>query len=184
MNGMRGTLTLKQLRAALESSRPSIPDEEANVTTAAHAGGVAQGFMRIWMPCRLVCPSDEAEDAVIEALSAGAKENNVPVEVIDVRPAPAERLEAVTARVTDWKGRPETRAPDFVPTLLILRGFDVFGDKQHEDPTYPFRSDFQFDEAFRWVFLGRDRKRMSFLFNSCERPLYHAAMDITPAAWR
>ncbi|MDZ3798093.1 MAG: hypothetical protein U0T03_04745 [Xanthomonadales bacterium] len=71
-----------------------------------------------------------------------------------------------------------------VPTMLILCGFDFFGDEANEDPTYPFRSDFQFDRKFLWLFIGRDAARMRFLFGSYRRPLYQAAGDITPNDWR
>ena len=158
--------------------------EDAMAVAAEQAREVARKFTTLWMPSRVVCPSEDEEEAVVEALSTAAIQRGVPVETIDLRPAPAERLEAVTARLAGWRGRPETRDPTFVRSLLILRGFDVFGDEQHEEPTYPFRSNFQFDEEFRWVFLGRNGERMRFLFNSYERPLYLAAMDITPESWR
>ncbi|MEN1925042.1 hypothetical protein [Luteimonas qiangzhengi] len=158
--------------------------EDAMAVVVAQAHEVARGFTTLWMPSQVVCPSEIAEEAVVRALSTAALQRDVPFETIDLRPAPAERLEAVTARLAGWRGRPETRDPTFVRSLLILRGFDVFGDEQHEEPTYPFRSNFQFDEEFRWVFLGRNDERMRFLFSSYERPLYLAAMDITPEAWR
>ena len=59
-----------------------------------------------------------------------------------------------------------------------------FGDDTHEGPTYPFRSQFQFDQKFLWLFIGRDASRMRFLFGSYRRPLYQAAGDITPEDWR
>ena len=71
-----------------------------------------------------------------------------------------------------------------MPMLLILRGFDVFGDDAHEAPTYAFRSEFQFDQKFLWLFIGRDAARMQFLFGTYRRPLYQAASDITPEEWR
>lgn len=147
----------------------------------AQATELARIFMGLWMPSRIVCPSESAEIAVLEAFAVGAQANAVPVEVIDLRSEPAERLAALTARLADWNSGP-THNPQATPTLLILQGFDVFGDKRHEEPTYPFRSKFQFDEFFRWVFVGRDPERMDFLFNSYDRPLYRAAIDITPAA--
>lgn len=134
-------------------------------------------------PARLVCPSDEAEQAVIDAVSQAAGERGLLVEVIDLRPAPAERLDAVTARLVGWKRVTGDGEPD-APTLLILRGFDVFGDDTHDAPTYPFRSKFQFDRQFLWLFVGRDASRMRFLFASYRRLLYQAAGDITPEAWR
>jgi hypothetical protein len=133
-------------------------------------------------PARLVCPSDEAEQVVVDAVTRAAVARGIPVEVIDVRSAPAERLDAVTARLKT--SRRETAYDGFVPTLLILRGFDVFGDDTHDEPTYPFRSEFQFDERFLWLFVGRDASRMRFLFGSYQHPLYHAAGDITPEDWQ
>lgn len=130
-------------------------------------------------PARLICPSNEAELAVVEAMTQASAARGIPVEVIDLRPAPAERLDAVTALC----GR-GSKERDAMPTLLILRGFDVFGDDTHEAPTYPFRSEFQFDKKYLWLFIGRDATRMRFLFGSYRRPLYQAADDITPDAWR
>lgn len=103
---------------------------------------------------------------------------------VDLRPAPAERLNAVTARLDGWKGGTADNAPSTLLALLILRGFDVFGDDTHDGPTYPFRSKFQFDQKFLWLFVGRDTSRMRFLFDSHQRPLYDAAGEITPEDWR
>jgi hypothetical protein len=133
-------------------------------------------------PARLVCPSDEAEQAVIDAVIRAATARGIPSEVIDLRPAPAERLDAVTARLDTNESRASDPTPP--PTLLILRGFDVFGDDDHDAPTYPFRSEFQFDQKFLWLFIGRDWRRMHWLFGSYRRPLYHAADNITPPVWR
>lgn len=82
-------------------------------------------------PARLVCPSGEAEQAVVDAVSQAAAALGIPVEVIDLRPAPAERLDAVTARLDGWHGSLDRNA-DTSPTLLILRGFDVFGDDDRD----------------------------------------------------
>lgn len=49
------------------------------------------------LPARIVCPSDEAEQAVVDADARAAAVRGIPVEVIDVLPAPAERLDAVMA---------------------------------------------------------------------------------------
>ena len=158
-------------------------------TLAAIATRVAGGFLHhlapaFRPPARLVCPSDEAEQAVVDAVAQAAAQRGIPVEVIDLRPAPAERLDAVTARLDGWGSRAVADTPDAIPTLLILRGFDVFGDDTHDGPTYPFRSEFQFDRKFLWLFVGRDASRMWFLFGSYRRPLYQAAGDITPEDWR
>lgn len=135
-------------------------------------------------PTRLVCPSDEAEQAVINAVTQAAVARGIPVEVVDLSPAPAERLNAVTARLDGWENRAADHAPVPMPTLLVLRGFDAFGDDTHDGPTYPFRSKFQFDRKFLWLFVGRDALRMRFLFDSHSRPLYRAAGEITPEDWR
>lgn len=135
-------------------------------------------------PARLICPSDEAERAVLDAMIQAAAVHGIPVEVIDLRPAPNERLDAVTARLDGWENSPLAGASDAAPVLLILLGFDVFGDEEHDTPTYPFRSKFQFDRKFLWLFVGRDAARMRFLFGSYRRPLYQAASDITPVDWQ
>ena len=150
---------------------------------------VARGFIHhlapaFRPPARLVCPSDEAEQAIVDVVTKAATVRGIPVEVIDLRPAPAECLDAVTARLDGWRSGSVDRDTDTLPTLLILRGFDVFGDDTHDGPTYPFRSEFQFDRKFLWLFIGRDASRMRFLFGSYRRPLYQAASDITPESWR
>lgn len=165
----------------------SIPPAGVPRTLQAIADKVAGNFIHrlapaFRPPAHLGCPSDAAEQAVVEAVTRAAVARGIPVEVIDVRPAPAKRLDAVTARLGP-SGR-ETADDGPVPTLLILRGFDVFGDDTHDRPTYPFRSEFQFDEKFLWLFVGRDASRMRFLFGSYQRPLYHAASEITPEDWR
>ncbi len=150
---------------------------------------VAQGFIHhlapaFRPPARLVCPSEAAEQAVIDAVIEAARARGIPSEVVDLRPAPAERLAAVTARLDGWRSMALDGPCDHPPTLLILRGFDVFGDDAQDGPTYPFRSQFQFDQKFLWLFIGRDWRRMAWLFGSYRRPLYDAAGDITPAEWR
>lgn len=152
---------------------------------AARAAQVAETFMAFGMPSRVVCPSDEAKAALIAAISTRAKEASTALEVVEFGSEPVARLESVTRRLAGWQGRSSARwGENFVPTILVLSGFDVFGSKQSEAPVYPFRSTFQFDDEFRWFFLGSSRKRMDFLFNSYERPLYRAAMDLTPREWR
>ena len=163
----------------------SSPEEDLTQIVAT----IAQGFIHhlapsFRPPARLVCPSDVAEQAVIDAVIQAATARGIPVEVIDLRPAPTERLDAVTARLDGWRSVALDGDPGMVPTLLILRGFDVFGDDDHDAPTYPFRSQFQFDRKFLWLFIGRDWERMWWLFGSYRRPLYQAAGDITPPVWR
>lgn len=150
---------------------------------------LAQGFIHhlapaFRPPARLVCPSDAVEHAVIDAVIQVATSRDIPSEVIDLRPAPSERLEAVTARLGGWKMRPTQVEAPAMRTLLVLRGFDVFGDDDNDAPTYPFRSKFQFDCKFLWLFIGRDWQRMWWLFGSHRRPLYEAAVDITLPEWR
>lgn len=147
------------------------------------AGDFIHRLAPAWRPpARLVCPSEEAEQAVVDAVTRAAAARGIPVEVIDVRPAPAERLDAITARLGTSEG--ETGDNGLIPTLLILRGFDVFGDDIHDGPTYPFRCEFQFDGNFLWLFIGRNASRMDFLFCSYQRPLYQAAGNITPKDWQ
>lgn len=67
---------------------------------------------------------------------------------------------------------------------MALDVFDLLEGAGHDAPTYPFRSAFQFDENFRWLFLGRVWHRLQRLFGSYRLPLYHAASDITPPLWR
>jgi len=133
-------------------------------------------------PARLVAPTEEAELAVVDAVILEAANRGIPTEVIDLRPAPEELLDQVTGRLEEF--RPSQEPSDQMPTLLILRGFDVFGDDAHSEPTYPFRSKFQFDTSHLWLFLGRDASRMQWLFASYDRPLYRSAADITPKSWR
>ena len=133
-------------------------------------------------PARLVCPSDEAEQAVVDAVTHAAAARRIRVDVIDVRPAPAERLDAITARLKTTESETTENGP--MPVLLMFLGFDVFGDETRDAPTYPFRSIFQFDRKFLWLFIGRDPVRMRFLFGNDRRPLYLAAVDITPRDWQ
>jgi hypothetical protein len=135
-------------------------------------------------PARVICPSDEAEQALIVAMTQAADAQGMPSEVIDLRPAPAERLDAITARLDGWRSGAASSSDQTAQRLLILLGFDAFGDDTQDAPTYPFRSNFQFDRKFLWLFVGRDASRMRFLFESYRRPLYGAAGDITPDDWQ
>lgn len=176
-------------------SRIMSPDENSAQpvrelhTLEAVAAQVAGNFLHHLVPAfrppaRLVCPTAEVEHAFVDILTRLATAREIPVEDIDLRPAPAQRLGAVTARLGGWRSQPLDDTPDTNPTLLILRGFDAFGDNKHDGPTYPFRSKFQFDRKFLWLFIGRDWRRMRWLFGSHRRPLYQAAGDITPEDWR
>lgn len=133
-------------------------------------------------PARLVTPTEEAELAVIDAVVLEAADRGIPTEIVDLRPAPAELLHQVTERLKEFRQGQD--AGDEMPTLLILRGFDVFGDEAQNGPTYPFRAKFQFDRSHLWLFLGRDASRMRWLFGSYARPLYESTVDITPKPWR
>ena len=171
------------------SDREDFRMAAATPALEAIAERLAGGFINhltptLGVPARLVCPSDEAEQAIVNAMTRAATAQGIPVEVIDLRPAPAERLGAVTARLDGWESGAADSGDSPVQALLILRGFDVLGDDAHDGPTYPFRSKFQFDQKFLWLFVGRDASRMRFLFDSHRRPLYHAAGDITPDDWQ
>lgn len=150
---------------------------------------VANGFIHrlapaFRPPARLTCPSDEAEQVVVDTVTLVAAARGIAVEQIDLRPASAERLDAITARLNEGHDSQDCDIDSSPPVLLILRGFDVFGDENHDAPTYPFRSLFQFTQTYLWLFVGRDAARMSFLFSNYRRPLYQAAADITPEDWR
>ena len=133
-------------------------------------------------PAYLACPDDACAQAVLRAVGPVSAANGVPMEVIDLRPAPAERLSGVTARLAGIDGvRHRLEAPPI--RLLVLEGFDRMEGPDNDAPTYPFRSWFQFDQDHLWLFLGRDWHRLSRLFVRYRLPLYHAATDLTPARW-
>lgn len=164
----------------------SIPKAASTRMLEEIAERLAAGFIHqvFRLPARLVCPSDEAEQSVVDAMTRAATQQGIPIEIVDLRLAPAERLNAVTTRLDGWeRGAPQNH-PGSPLTLLILRGFDVFGDDTQDGPIYPFRSKFQFDRKFLWLFVGRDISRMRYLFGSRQRPLYSAAADITPENWQ
>lgn len=153
--------------------------------TARLAGGFIHRLTPLLgTPARVICPSDEAEQALVVAMTQAAAAQGMTAEVIDLRPAPAERLGAITARLDGWQSGAANSDDQAVQRLLILLGFDAFGDDTQDGPTYPFRSKFQFDRKFLWLFVGRDASRMRFLFDSYRRPLYRAAGDITPDDWQ
>jgi hypothetical protein len=134
-------------------------------------------------PGYVACPNDEAEHEVIFAITAAAEGRGVETEVVDLRPAPAARLAEVTSRLCGFEGyRQRTKHPQ--PHLLILIGFDLLEGRDNDEPTYPFRSKFQFDRDFVWLFVGRDWQRLGRLFGSYSLPLYNAASDLTPESWR
>lgn len=140
-------------------------------------------FPSFRMPCFLACPDDLHAQAIMVAIAQAAVAKGVATEVIDLRPAPAELLDGVTQRLCGFEGRRDQKQAAPV-RVLALEGFDLLEGPGNDGPTYPFRSRFQFDEDFRWLFLGRDWHRLRRLFGSYRHPLYHAASDITPPPWR
>lgn len=73
------------------------------------AAAIARTFMTLWLPSKFVCPTEAAELAVVKALADGARSATVTAEVIDLRPAPAGRLGAITARLNEWPGREQVQ---------------------------------------------------------------------------
>jgi len=126
-------------------------------------------FPSFRIPGFLTCPDDLCAQAVLAAVERAAIAKGVSMEVIDLRPAPAELLDAVTQRLCGFEGqRVRNQAP--AVQVLALDGFDLLEGPSHDGPTYPFRSQFQFDEDFRWLFLGRDWRRLRRLFGSYRLP--------------
>jgi hypothetical protein len=134
-------------------------------------------------PAFLACPDDLCAKAVLAAVTRAAGARGVATEIIDLRPAPAELLGRVTERLCGFEGRRKRKDAPAI-SVLALDGFDLLEGVDNDRPTYPFRSEFQFDEDFRWLFLGRDWGRLRRLFGTYRLPLYHAASDLTPEPWR
>ena len=134
-------------------------------------------------PSFLACPNDEIATITLDAITRAAKSKGVTSEIIDLRPAPADLLNGVTARLHDLDASRHGVAPH-CRRLLVLEGFDRLEGRNHDEPTYPFRSKFQFDARYLWLFVGRDWRRLSRMFHDRRLPLYHAASDITPEPWR
>ncbi|KGO99843.1 hypothetical protein [Novilysobacter defluvii] len=132
-------------------------------------------------PGFLGCPS-ECWGAFLTSLDRAVSQRGVEVEVVDLRPAPAEALDEVTARITASNRR--RAEPVTQRTLLVLLGFDLLEGHDRDAPIYPFRSEFQFDERHVWLFMGQDRSRLARLFHNRKLPLYLAAQDLTPPEWR
>lgn len=142
---------------------------------------VHQLFPSLVHPGFLGCPT-ECWGTFLRSLEKAVTERGVEMEVVDLRPAPAEALNEVTARITASnrrRGEPLTHR-----TLLVLLGFDLLEGHEREGPIYPFRSEFQFDERHIWLFMGQDRSRLARLFHNRKLPLYLAAQDLTPPEWR
>ena len=134
-------------------------------------------------PAFLACPDDLCAKAVLAAITHAAGARGVATEIIDLRPAPGELLDGITKRLCGFEGRRERKGVPAV-SVLVLDGFDLLEGVDQDGPTYPFRSEFQFDEDFRWLFLGRDWGRLRRLFGTYRLPLYQVASDLTPESWR
>jgi hypothetical protein len=162
---------------------PPLSAETAILIDRVTAEYVHRLFPEFRMPAFVSCPDDTCAQALLAAITGAANAKGVDTEVIDLRPAPAERLGGVTERLCDIPGRPagEERPPR---RLLALVGFDLLEGKENEAPTYPFRSKFQFDRDYVWLFVGLDWQRLRRLFGTYRLPLYSAASDLTPEPWR
>lgn len=148
------------------------------------AGEFVHGlFPSFRMPAFLACPDDACTRAVLAAIAQAATTKGVAMEVVDLSPAPAERLASVTARLCGFH-RQSCGEDAPAVRVLALDGFDLLEGEDNDAPIYPFRSQFQFDEDYRWLFLGRNWQRLRRLFGSYRLPLYHAASDLTPEPWR
>lgn len=140
-------------------------------------------FPSLRSPAYLACPDDESAERCRAAIAAAAKKRRVKTELVDLRPAPAARLDSITARLRDINDRTDDDR-HLWPTLLILDGFDLLEGSKKDAPTFPFRSRFQFDREHLWLFMGRDLKRLRRMFGDHRLPLYLAASNITPEPWR
>jgi len=95
-------------------------------------------------PSFLACPDDEIAAITLNAVTRAAESKGVTSEIIDLRPAPADLLNGVTARLRDF----DTSRRGVTPhcrRLLVLEGFDRLEGRNRDEPTYQFRSKFQFD---------------------------------------
>lgn len=132
-------------------------------------------------PGFLGCPPEYLTPFLI-SLEKAVTDRGTEIEIIDLRSAPAKVLGQVTDRITAGnrrRGEPVTQRK-----LLVLLGFDLLEGRERDEATYPFRSEFQFDERHIWLFVGHDRDRLARLFHSRKLPLYLAAQDLTPSEWR
>lgn len=159
------------------------PDPDHTLIDTVTAQFVHRLFPGFRSPAYLACPDDCIENAVITAIAEAASAKGVHTDVIDLRPTPAERLDAVTAQLHGF-GDPGVSSGRSEATLLVLKGFDLLEGKENDAPTYPFRSKFQFDQEHLWLFTGRDWQRLRRLFNNYSLPLYDAASNCTPEEWR
>jgi hypothetical protein len=161
----------------------SLPRESEVLAEQVSSEFVHALFPSFHTPAFLACPDDQSAKAVLAAITRAAGARGVAMEVIDLRPAPAQLIDAVTKRLCESGNRRERKEAPAV-RVLVLDGFDLLEGAGHDGPTYPFRSEFQFDQDFRWLFMGRDWCRLRRMFGTYRLPLFHAASDITPELWR
>lgn len=79
-------------------------------------------------PGFVACP-DKHLPELLAALTRAVAAQGVTTEVIDLRPAPAERLDDVTERIYASNQRPADPASS--PCLLVLVGFDLLEGQNH-----------------------------------------------------
>ena len=167
------TLTrLSLLGAGMVAAMPSRSARQSNLEAVVNQ--VTETFVHRLFPSYrdpsfLACPDDETAAITLDEATRAAGSKGVTSEIIDLRPAPADLLNGVA---------PHCRR------LLVLEGFDRLEGPNRDEPTYQFRSKFQFDVQYLWLFVGRDWHRLSRMFNDRRLPLYHAASDVTPEHWR
>lgn len=141
-------------------------------------------FLDLVDACHLSYPEPSMDGDVLAALDSALGPSHQSLEVVDLRPDPAERLNQVTERLLPAGARLGTSAKAQKLAAMVLVGFDRLEGEENFTVTAAFRTRFQHDLAHRWVFLGEDRARLSRMFQSYAEPLYGASMDVTPLAWR
>jgi len=108
-------------------------------------------------PLFLACPDDEIAAITLDAVTRPAESKGVTSEIIDLRPSPADVLNGVTARLRDFDVSQRSVAPHH-RRLLILEGFDRLEGRSRDESTYQFRSMFQFDMQYLWLFAYGDTR--------------------------
>lgn len=142
---------------------------------------VHPAFARVCISRYVACPDDERARAVYGAVEQRARSAGVVTELVDLRPAPAERLNAVTERICERRWVRDGMPPTY-ERVFVLDGFDLFNED--DKATYPFRTEMQWDEHHGWLFMGRNLPALRNLFNNYRLALYGAATNITPEEWR